>query len=432
MQRRFYTSTSEPETPLNTTLEDSIHMPQKRNRRAATSGTYPPQNTPQPQFPPSTRHSPQTILQNTPYGSISILPSGPRRHPLPQRPLRDPEPLWGNAYNALRQPTNVSHPPRGMINSPRSSIDLPYPQHVNDRSGYNPHPGRAGAPRRPSALTREEQDVLDWTGMHALRPSSPVTSPRPVLARKDANTPLTGSLFKIPYSKIHEAANFGVPHPGGYVARDRAMSEVVEEPSPLTVFSRKGEGKATDGGRGGGGTMDRVKQLRAANQERKIEELARELARPAKAVLVSERKGKEKVTKEAQTVAQQVQGTEANAHLQIPPPVEHSAQTPLSRLQRSNGLAVTDEIDTLASTLVSPSLYQSLSASPPRAFKHPGAVPAPVDLAGINAAQEAGTESKSSQESVSSSEYEKIGKPGSGEVGDNGLVERKWYKGFRR
>tara|TARA_R110002003_G_scaffold141_32_gene13130 strand:- start:11823 stop:13316 length:1494 start_codon:yes stop_codon:yes gene_type:complete len=488
VQPPFNATSQDFERPLNTTLEDSIHMPQNYNNR-------------------NRRRQPQGA------GSRPQRPNAPIEQPaIPTSPSHDasttarlntdtaPVPMWDNASGAIH---DIPRPSRAeLVSASYDEPQVPIPRGLFEPSGFNATPRRDSMARRPPPLV-SEREIRARIRRADFRPiTEAMQSPRPVqggvsageksgdgparsaLADKDANRTLgKAGAGRTLYSKIHEKKSTW----DGLGAGDKGahgLAVVVDEPLPLKVF-RKRPALASQGS---SSTLDHVRQLRAAEQEKKIAVLCKDLS----AVRIEDSGVKDDVPasdKGSSKMASTMQKTpDLLPDLKLSDsdwakPLHAMATATLSetglkvapRSQTATTQSANDGVDqaieSLAMAMGDISYFQNIVSSPPthRTYERKSAIPAPLEVSAIKVAdnaqkigvkdqlgpslpmpgtkaeapkeekqkpvQESAKASKESIATVSSgtlSEYERVGTPVNMESDQNGGVRRKWYKGFRR
>jgi hypothetical protein len=468
---------SEPETPLNTTFEDSIHMPQNHKHNRQPKG---------PNLPP--HHVAGHNLQSSAPPIPPIVPNRPERS-------RDhlSTPMWDDASGAIYNLPSRPRLPDQVCSSQnqRSTIEFeesiaPIPRGLNETSGYNPNPRRIDGARRPPPLIRDWRPIRDEPterSSRATRATGQVPANRQALGKKDENkklgqaTPLPAQA-KVPYSKIRERSA-QLPVSPRYDSKVQApfktpptqpeamcpASDLADDASPLTVFKKR---SSTDA-RPSSPTLERVRKMRCEEQEK--------VKRPSRVVF--EKKDIQSLSGAASK--RQMKGESAELQ-ELIPEIELSISdwsTPLyglskapnkeepvsldaakqARFAEDSAVAQDNEVLSLSEALTDLQVFQQVFSSPPaeRGLVRKSVVPEPLVAKAVESPKVANFETlvampkhvarshqndgkpmqvddecgRVSKVSASEEEFERVATPDSGEVDQNG-VRRKWYKGFRR
>ena len=469
--------------PLNTTLEDSIHMPQNHNnrnnrRRQAGSGA---KNLHTPHvLPPLTLDASGYILSRT-----TQTPS----------PCNAPVPFSDDANSAIHEV-----PRQQRVSTAYNESHEPVLRGLNEQSGSNTR--RTGDPGRPPLLQPDGMEIRNRIRRGDFRSFVDAFSRAPVqdqvgtaLASKEVSK-YVGEIApgKVLYSKIHEQQD-KFPNPSGAPKTEGANDarSLSEEPSPLKVFKKS---PRTDT-QPWSPMVDRVMKLRAEQQEKKLAEFSKDLASskssepPSDAdgirVFVSTDSNSQRKEKKASVQKQNPSADSpefipdmelsdsdwatpfyviANQSARIERPEQGSRNHELDPRRRSMVASIhsaadsdNDEIDLLTEAMADMRVFQQLASSPPedRAFKRRGAMSEPCgmkavgvekaeeevkDLGGsaeveskdpaeVKLVHEEANKSKESIVSFASEDFERIGTPTDFESEHNG-VRRKWYRGFLR
>lgn len=452
------TTLSDFERPINTSLEDSIYMPQNRNRRrgGAGSGGLSPLNNPPADDGSQTPHGPHATPATRNIGTATV------QHPTQ---FRQVFPVQNDSTGA-----NIRVSSSPMRNRPTPSFDKRVTGEPGVRFSFGP--------RTPDAGTRPARGPQADSSFQVVAETSQIAANSSTAGKDADKKPKQAAPGKIPYSRIHEQQSVS-PAPSIETALHSAQPKCS---SPLRLFNM-GPRRPDFDTYPLSPTLEHVRKLRVDEQNRTFAQMGSNFAAMARTrsadVTVDEVPAKQNIEKHDGCKAERLVPEIAVSDREWSKPLHAIARPPPRNRPEADGpqkkesdvryqlflpsstippsfIVEKKDMEKLSKAMAEVDVSQKLTSAPQAggASGHKVAVskphnsvatkPAKRDEMVVDAKKDTGLQhtsafvveddanrSTDSMASFASEEFEKVDTPNVDESEHNGAM-RNWYKGFRR